>query len=219
MSRDALPIRRQLPGAKPRANAAMTPAELVPLLWREGRRRMLPLTLIFAAIALLALVAGILLPKKYSASTTILAQDTDIIQPLLEGRAVATGVADRAGIARQVLFSRKVMQDVLRTGGWMADNPTPVQQERLIENVQDRIKLSSPRRNLVQIDYTDNDPERTFLVTQRLGELLISETLAAKERESRDAYQFIDSQVQGYYRKLNGAEQKLQDYRSRNPDA
>ena len=185
MSRDVvLPIRRQLPGAKPRTGPgpAMTPAELVPLLWREGRRRMLPLTLIFAAIALLALVAGILLPKKYSASTTILAQDTDIIQPLLEGRAVATGVADRAGIARQVLFSRKVMQDVLRTGGWMADNPTPVQQERLIENVQDRIKLSSPRPNLVQIDYTDNDPERTFHVTQRLGELLISETLATGTR-------------------------------------
>ena len=38
-----------------------------------------------------------------SASVTILAQDSDIIQPLLEGRAVPTGVADRAGMAQSVI--------------------------------------------------------------------------------------------------------------------
>ena len=218
--REPSPIRRQLTSGKQGTNGtSMTFAEVAPVLLGEARRKPLELSLIFAFIAIATLLLGLLLPKSYSASTTILAQDTDIIQPLLEGRAVATGVADRAGIARQVLFSRKVMQDILKTGGWMEDSPGAVQQDRVVEKVQDRIKITSPRPNLVQIDYTDSDPERAFHVTQRLAELLISETLAGKERESRDAYQFIDSQVQGYYRKLNDAELKLQDYRSRNPDA
>jgi polysaccharide chain length determinant protein (PEP-CTERM system associated) len=218
MSRDALPIRRAGPG-KPAAAIALTPAELVPVLVQEGRKRMLTLALIFAGIAMLTLAVGLVLPKNYSAFTTILAQDSDIIQPLLEGRAVATGVTDRAGISRQVIYSRKVLEDVLNIGGWLADNPSPIQRDRMIEKIQDRIKITSPRPNLVQIAYNDSDAERTYKVTQRLGDLLIRESLAAKERESRDAYQFIDSQVQGYYTKLNDAENKLQAYRSANADA
>lgn len=196
-----------------------TSDELVRVLLNEARRRTLLLTTIFAAIALLTVAVALLIPKKYTASTTILVQDSDIIQPLLEGRAVATSVTDRAGIARQVIFSRKVTDDILRIGGWLEGEPTPLQRDRITEQVQDRIQITSPRPNLVQITYQDSDAQRTFDVTQRLGALLIRETLAAKERESRDAYQFIDSQVQGYYRKLSEAEKNLQEFRSRNVDA
>jgi polysaccharide chain length determinant protein (PEP-CTERM system associated) len=218
MERESLPIPRKAVAAKASA-ITLAPNELIFVLLHEGRRRMLVLSVIFATIALLSIAVALFIPRSYSASTTILAQESDIIQPLLEGRAVATGVADRAGIARQVIFSRKVIGDILQTGGWLADHPSPVQQDRLMEQIQDRIQITSPRPNLVQIAYRDSDAKRTYDVTQRLSALLISEILAAKERESRDAYLFIDSQVQGYYRKLADAETKLQDYRSRNADA
>lgn len=197
----------------------LTPEELVPILLREARRRLPTLAIIFAAIALLALAAGLLFPKNYASSTTILAQQSDIIQPLLEGRAVATEVADRAGMARQVIFSRKVMDDVLETGGWTAEPLTPVQRDRLLEDVQSRIVITSPRESLVHITYRDSDPERSYEVTKRLGDLFIEESLTTKERESREAYEFIDSQVQEYHRKLLEAERNLQDYRSANADA
>lgn len=218
MQRDSLPIRRLPASSKASANA-LTPNELIPVLLYEGRRRMLMLSVIFATIALLAIAVAMLMPKNYSAATTILAQESDIIQPLLEGRAVATGVIDRAGIARQVIFSRKVMEDILRTGGWLADDPTPVERDRLIEQIRGRIRITSPRPNLVLIAYQDSDAERTFKVTRRLGEMLISESLAEKERESREAFLFIDSQVQGYYQKLSDAEKKLQQYRTTNVDS
>lgn len=198
----------------------LPPNELVPVLLYEGRRRALTLAGIFAGIALLTLLVGLfVLPKNYMASTTILAQDSGIIQPLLEGRAVATGVTDRAGMARQVIYSRKVMKEVMETGGWLAGNPTPIQQDRLIEQIQSRIVITSPRENLVQITYRDNDAERTFKVTDRLAELFIRESLANKERESREAYEFINSRVEEYHSKLIDAENNLQDYRSRNADA
>ncbi len=212
----ALPRR----GAAAHAQNAIPPAELASLLWQEARRYRVVLTTIFAVIALLVLLAGLfVLPQKYTASTTILAQESDIIQPLLEGRAVATGVVDRAGIARQVVYGRKVMQAILETGGWLADKPTPVEQDKLIEDIRGNTRITAPRENLVQITYSDSDPERTFNVTRRLADLFISESLATKERESRDAYQFISKQVDDYHRKLTDAEQNLQRYRSENVDA
>ncbi|HET9033620.1 MAG TPA: XrtA system polysaccharide chain length determinant [Dokdonella sp.] len=201
-------------------NTAPTPmVEMLPTFLREGRRYSLTLTLIFAAIAIASLVVGMVWPKSYVATTSILAQSSDIITPLLEGRAVPTGVTDRAGMARQVIFGRKVLTDVLETGGWMKTHPTPIEQDRIIEQIKDHTQINSPRPELVQITYRDSDPQRTFEVTRRFAHLFIEESRAAKERESRDAFEFIDNQVTNYHKKLTSAEAGLLKYRSENADA
>lgn len=199
-----------------------TTAELtqtLPIFLRELRRYSVPMALTFAAIALLSLVAGLLWPRTYVASTTILAQGSDIIQPLLEGRAVATDVSDRAGMARQMIFSRKVMADVLGVGGWLDQPISAAEQDKLMEQVRDRTTVSSARPELIQITYRDSDPHRTLAVTQRFAEKFIEENRAAKERESREAFEFIDKQVRDYHAKLTGAEDDLLKYRSGNADA
>ena len=218
MSSNALPGRRTTTASP--SSKQLTPSELVPILLNEGKRNMVPLVSIFAAIALLTLFVGLLLlPKSYTASTTILAQESDIIQPLLEGRAVATGVTDRAGIARQVVYSRKVLEDALETGGWLEDNPTAVQRDRLLEQLKERITIRASRPDLVEITYRDSDAQRTYKVTERLGAMFIKESLATKGRESREAYEFIDARVKDYHKKLTDAEDNLQKYRSANADA
>jgi polysaccharide chain length determinant protein (PEP-CTERM system associated) len=198
----------------------MMPAtELVPTLYREGRRHSVTLATLFAIIALVALVVGALWPKTYTASTTILVQASDIIQPLLEGRAVPTGIKDRAGLARQVVFGQKVMTELLQAGGWVAQDPSPMAQEKIVEQIKDRTTITSPRPDLVQIAYRDTDRRRTFEVTQKMAELFIQESRATKQRESRDAFQFIDGQVNDYHKKLTDAEESLLRYRSANADA
>ena len=105
MSTTSLPVRRT-PGARAGTHgtqSALAPNELLPALLHEARRYQLVLVSIFAAIALIALLVGLfLLPRKYVASTSVLAQESDILQPLLENRAVSTQAVDRAGLARQV---------------------------------------------------------------------------------------------------------------------
>ncbi len=222
MNVPSLPARRT---ATARAGAqasqpGLNPNDLVMAMLREGRRYQLVLASIFAGIALVALLAGLfLLPRKYTASTSVLAQESDIIQPLLENRAHATRAVDRAGLARTVVFGRKVMDQVLVAGGWMEDKPSATMQERLIEQIRERTQITNARENLVQITYHDSEPERAFKVAEAMATLLIEESLASKERESREAYEFIDAQVRDYHRKLTEAEANLQAYRSANTDA
>ena len=219
MSSIALPAPRR-PGGALAKGAELTPNELLPILLREGRMRMLPMVSLFSAIAILTLVVGLfVIPRNYSASTTILAQDSDIIQPLLEGRAVSTGVTDRAGLARQIIYGRRVLGEALKIGGWMASDPSPLQQDRLMEDIRNRTMINSPRPDLVEISYRDRDPERAFRIAEAFGDLFMREALATKARESREAYEFIDSQVQDYHAKLTSAEQNLQEYQARNVDA
>lgn len=214
----------QLPAVRPstpgRKVDDLQPDELLVILYKEARKRVGMIAAIFATIMLLTLVVGLfVIPRNYVASTTILAQDSDIIQPLLEGRAVPTGVSDRAGHARQILYGRKVLEQVLDIGGWAASGPSAVARDRIMEDIRSNTTISAPRPDLVQIDYRDTDPDRAYRVAEAFGALFIQETLAAKERESREAYEFIDKQVSGYHAKLLDAESNLQDYRSRNADA
>ncbi|HET6631087.1 MAG TPA: XrtA system polysaccharide chain length determinant [Rhodanobacteraceae bacterium] len=197
----------------------LAPAEMVPVMLGEARRWRLPLAVVFAVIALAALVVGALWPKTYQSSTTILVQKSNIITPLMEGRAVTTSSSYRASIARELLFSHQVMQDILKTGGWLASDPSPLEIDRLVDQIQDRTTVSSSRDNLIQITYADTDPERSYKVTQRYAQLFIQESLKAKMRESRAAFEFIDSQVKSYHSKLAAAEAKLDAYRDAHPEA
>ena len=219
MSPNTLPApQRASSGA---AKPDISPIDYVKLILKEGRRRIVFLTAIFAGISVLALLIGMfVLAKNYTASVTILAQDSDIIQPLLEGRAVSTGVADRAGLARQIIYGRKVLSEIVQVGRWdQEEELSAIARDRLMEDIRNRAVVTSPRPDLVTITYRDTDPERTYRVTDAFGAQFISEALAAKERESREAYEFIDKQVQAYHRKLTDAENNLQEYRSRNADA
>lgn len=193
--------------------------EMLPVFLREARRHAVVLSLLFAVIALVALTAGLFWPRSYATSTTILAQSSDIITPLLEGRAVPTEVADRAGLARQVVFSRKVLGVALEAGGWTAAHPSAIEQDRIMETIKEHTDVSSPRPELIRIGYRDSDPARSLAVTQRLAEQFIEESRSAKERESREAFEFIDQQVKSYHTKLTNAEDGLLKYRSANPDA
>jgi polysaccharide chain length determinant protein (PEP-CTERM system associated) len=192
---------------------------LLPVLVREAGRHRLALGGIFAVIAIAALVAGLLWPKKYIASTTILVQEKSIITPLMEGAATPTGNADRAGIARAVILGNKVIDDIFATGGWMATHPSPVEKERIIEGIKARTTVQFSHDNLLTITYFDSDPRRAYEVTRQFGQLFISESLASKQRESRDAFEFIDNQVEAYRQKLTSAEDKLKTYREANADA
>lgn len=203
----------------PEGGASDAALALVPVVRQELSRHALGYAALFAAIALAALVIGVMLPKKYASSTSILVEQSNIITPLMEGRAVPTGVAHRATIAKEVAFSQKVMAEVLRAGGWLDEPMSPIEQDRLIEQVAGRTQITNPRENLIQVRYVDSDPQRAFRVTERFAEMVISESLSTKEQESREAYGFINSQVEQYHAKLTEAEAKLEAYRNANPDA
>lgn len=202
---------------------------LIVLARKEFRRYVLPLATAFAVVALFFLAWGLLNPPTYKSSATVLVEDNSPITPLMEGRTAAPDDTSRAIISRDLLFGRRVMEEVLRAGGWLDEQLSPLEKERLIQGVIRRTEIvvtdragarsADPKLSLVKITYADSDPKRAFAVSKRFSEALIEEVLNAKARASHSAYQFIDAQVEKYQRALGEADSKLQDYRSANPDA
>lgn len=174
---------------------------------------------LFVAVNIAALVLGLIWPKGYSSSTTILVDDKKIIQPLMQGAAVATEVADRARLAREVIFGRKIMDQVLKDAGWAADRLTPQEVGEVIEKIRKRTSITTIGKDIIKLEYRDDDAERAFKTTKKLAELFISESLGAKAAESQAAFDFIDKQTQEYHDKLLKAEEQLKEFRTANLDA
>lgn len=173
----------------------------------------------FAVISVLAVLIGANWPKSYTSYTTIFVEEENILGPLMEGAAVQTEVIDRAAIAREMIFGHKIMYQLLEQEGLLESNPNPVVQEQLMNGIKGRMDISNARRNLIRIEFSDNDPERAYRITQRLAQLFIEGSLAAKAEQSTEAFEFIDQQAREYKQKLQQAEIELKKFRSENVDA
>ena len=89
------------------------PEQLFKALLSEAFYHRKAIVAVFVAVNLVMLSLGLLWPQAFSASTSILLEDKRVIQPLMQGAAVATDVADRGRLAREVIFGREIMNQIL----------------------------------------------------------------------------------------------------------
>ena len=197
----------------------LLPEQIAKALVNESFHSRRMVVAIFVIVNLVLLVAGLLWPKSYTASTSILVDERTIIQPLMQGAAVATDALDRSKNAREIIFGRKIMDTVLEYGGWLNANPSVEERELLIETIKKQTSITPVGKNILKIEYKDFEPERAFRVTEKMAELFMQESITAKAAESRAAFAFIEQQTQEYQDKLTNTEKELKELRSSNLDA
>ena len=98
----ATPLRLDGPA---QARAAATEVSRRPVFWAS----------VAASVALVVLALGLLTPPTYTSSTTLLVENSTIL-PAGDQRGVSTA-SNHAVVAREVAFSRRVMEQVLEAGG------------------------------------------------------------------------------------------------------
>lgn len=196
----------------------MTLDQFLNMLARELYRFRTFVFVAFFVISIGIVVVAALLPKTYSSFTVIHADEGNIIRPLMEGTAVATGIKDQARNASELLFSRRIILEVMREAGVAVSDMDGLELERLIGQVQSRTKINAIGQSLIRIEFSDPSATTAFRVTQKFAEHFVTESATSKRQESQDAYSFIDKQVREYHTKLSDAEQRLKEYRSANID-
>lgn len=189
--------------------------ETIKVLFGSAIRHRVAMVVLFMLVSCAVVVVGLSWPKTYLSYTTIYIDDTKTIQPFMVGRVVATEVQDRARFAREILFSRKVFDEIFKVAGWA--DLDPAEKEIQGDGLESRTTLTNLGKNLVRIEYSDSDAERTYAVTKQFADSFISEILSAKIRGSEETLEFIEKQLKVYHGKLVDAETKLNDFRAKHP--
>ncbi|WP_288353254.1 XrtA system polysaccharide chain length determinant [uncultured Marinobacter sp.] len=193
------------------------PTEVV----REIRARKWLALFVFAAVSFGVLAAGFLWPYKYQSQVIIFVDDRNIIRPLMEGRAVTTGISEKASAARELLWTRSVMEKIARDTEIFGENADDMSDNALtgrISAIRSSMSVATRGDNYFSIGYSSSSPLKAFQIAQRLGQVFIEENSKRKRAESRSAYDFIDKQVKSYERQIAGVEERLKQFLSENVD-
>lgn len=195
---------------------ATSMGEQLSLLVKEAKKRLLLLATVFAIVSLAGLGVGLVAPKKYVSSTLLLPASGGMMKPLMDGRVVSSTFSQQTALTSELVLGRKTMRDMLLYGGWVqpapAPQPDPREEEVMLEKLRSRIKIETPRDEMIRIAYSDSDPHRAFLIAKKLAEIYIREATTGKERESREAFEFIDKEAMDYGVKAEEAHEKVLAY-------
>jgi polysaccharide chain length determinant protein (PEP-CTERM system associated) len=187
------------------------------LLLKEAWRLRIRISLVFAVIALSVTGVGSVWPKSYTSSTTVLVESKNIVDGLMAGRAARGDIQNQYENARELIYSRGLLRGVLEDGGWVTPDSPPVEVAEAVESIRQRIVVTNPGDNLVQIDYRDGDPDRAYATVREIAQRFIDEMRGGRSRESVAAYEFIDRQVKQYEAQLERTQQEIRDLREANP--
>lgn len=184
---------------------------------REIRRHKWTAFLVFALVSFLVLGAGFVWPYKYRSEVVIFVDDSNIIRPLMEGRAVTTEISERTSTAKELLQSRRIMESLASDAEIFGDTqPTREELESRISVLRDQLSVRPRGENYFGINYTASTQLDAFRIAQRLGQLFIQQSRERKRDESRNAYEFIDKQVKSYEAQLTSVEQRMKEFLSEN---
>ncbi|HBR99008.1 MAG TPA: hypothetical protein DD979_16765 [Gammaproteobacteria bacterium] len=199
--------------------AKITLEEWAPLLARESIKRRTSLVLLFCLISLAFLAMGFLWQNKFESTVTLFIDDSNIVRPLLEGAAVSTANRDQVYVASEILFSQEILDTVMARGGWVDDSMSLEEKERIKEKIIEKTSIENQGTTLLRIGFEHSEPRTAYDTTRRFADLFLDKTKEDQATESEKAFDFIDSQVETYRKKLADSEKRLQDFRTQTSDA
>ena len=188
----------------------------------HGVRRELFNHRLLAAVLFMVMTSAVLLvghvtPKTYTSTAVLHADVSNVLQPLLRGATEVTRV-ERANEAREALQSRSLLERVAQRSGLFAEVTSEEGRNQVISGLRNSIQIRVSSGNYLNLSYSSDDPDKSFRVLSNLLSEFMSVSSEQKRGESRNAFEFIDSQVTSYKRQLEAAEEALKTFRAANRD-
>ncbi len=173
-------------------------------------------------IALIMLAIGSVIPKNYDTEALLYADvatiSDQIVSQQLTGR-LSLDTIDQAEIAKEIPQTRRFMDHVVQQSGVLDPKKLSKREyERELAKIRENLNVRSKGQKYIEITYTDKSPEMSFEILNAAVDAFIKESSAAKRKESREAFEFVQEQVRSYKNQLDEADNRLSDFRSSNRD-
>ena len=179
-----------------------SPAEYLKVFFR---RKWLFITPIFAGFVL-SVIACFVIPPAYESSTVILVEEEKILNPLIQGLAVSTPVAQRMRTLKEQILgwdSLVTLTDKLNLAKNIDNQPG---YEKLITGLRKDISVTMRGTNLIKIAYVGSNPQKTHLIAKTLTDIFIQQNMRSQTKETDVAIVFIKEQLEVYKRKIKESE-------------
>src|SRR5687768_9469741 len=168
-------------------------------------------------VAVIGWVIVYKLPDDYQASARIYVDTQNVLKPLMQGMTVSPDLQQQVSIMSRTLISRPNVERVIRMVDLDIKAKDTKDQERLVKELMDKIKLGTAGRdNLFTIFYNHQNPKLAKDIVQSLLTIFVEGGLGNKRQDSSSAIRFIDEQIKAYEEKLIAGENNLKAFKQKN---
>ena len=184
------------------------------LLWAGWRRRYL----IMVPILLLPIsgaIVGILAPKKYQTSTTILFQEAAQQNPFLEDLSIATNLKARMAALNALLHSRHILASVAWKMKLLEEGMNKTEKASVIGELSKSLNARLVGDNLIKINYQSKERENMVEMLSLVSMRFVERVLAPQRSSIIQSETFLASELEQRRQDLEKAETALAEYKNR----
>ena len=164
-------------------------------------------------------------PKTYEAKSTVLVENTSIIEPLMKDVGVPRGTEDIVSSLKNSIVSRNLLEKVIKKLDLDATVKAPTQYEAVIDGLRKNIDVALPQgargstkgSTVFTVTYRARDPKRVRDVVNALVGQFIEENIGFRRSDAYGAYEFIKGQLSEYKTKLEESDKAIREFREKNP--
>ena len=186
---------------------------------RELIRFRFAVAVVFTLVLLAVLFVGSKWPQRYVSSAVIAVDVTNVIEPLLRGKAEVADldVNEKVG---DVIASRRVLEPALLRLYPEAASYSPQRLENEVKWLRANLNIVvSRRRPHTVVSFGAATPTEAYESLDAIVNVFLEDRVAEKQKDSFEAYNFINAQVVEYKKQLELAEQRLKTFKSQSVNA
>lgn len=201
------------------ATSATSPYAEQGLDWQRYLRLLQSHSVLFCTLVVsvtsLAVIASYAIPKKYEAMSSVSVEQS-VISDLVKGIAITPSVEAKLRLLQEHLKSRSLLFGVASELNLDLDSRTPEAREQLVAGLRDRVAIRhDERKGVFYIAFADRNPVLARDFVNTMTRLYIEQSTAAKRRESYDATDFLNEQIQIFQKRIEQAQTAIDEFKSR----
>ncbi|HXK10294.1 MAG TPA: hypothetical protein VMT70_11660 [Vicinamibacteria bacterium] len=167
----------------------------------------------FVTIVTLALLLGMVLPRKFRSGTLILVESKNMPEYFVVP-VTTDGIAQQLNTIRQVVMSRTRLEQViakLDPYPEMSGQPSHV----VVDAMRRAIEIRVQGNDSFVIEYVNRDPYKAMMVTNMLATQFTEDAGRLRDALTRKAYDFIQQNVADARRALEAREEALRQHKQK----
>jgi uncharacterized protein involved in exopolysaccharide biosynthesis len=169
-------------------------------------------------VPVLAVLSSRCYQPPYEASARLLIQENRSVNPFLGDLMVDLQVENRFPVVANVLRSRTIAEEILRSLGEITPDSSPRQINSAVASFQDRMRIENTGGGVIGIQVRGSSPEQAYNRLERVMAALLEELLRP-QRESLDgSVSFLEQQLGRMSRELSEAQNRIRVFKEQHAE-
>ena len=176
------------------------------------RRRYVIVTPVLV-LPILGVLVSMVTPKKFTAHTSMLIQETAKMNPFLEDLAVSSMLKERMAALQTLLHSRHILGAVADERGLLDANSSAERRDEVIAELSSALKVDMAGKDLIRIDFAANSADGMKEMLETVSKHFVEQLLAPERSSMKDSAYFLAKHLKLRREDLDKGESELANFK------